>query len=96
MSDRFAVGGRDDESRAGSADVLGAVRRFVDGAAVAGCALAADAAGGVGLRVEVDEQDVLAGDGEGGGQVDRRGGLSDAALLIGDWQRRSCILANMT
>ena len=43
-----------------------------------------DAARGVALRVAVDEQDVAAGEGEGGGEVDRRGGLADATLLIGD------------
>ena len=47
-----------------------------------------DAAGGVALRVAVDEQHVLAGEREGGGQIDRRGGLADAALLICDGDNR--------
>ena len=44
----------------------------------------AEAAGGVGLGVEVDEQDGLAAFGERRGQVDGGGGLADAALLVGD------------
>ena len=52
----------------------------------AGRALAfqADAARGVALGVAVDEQDGAAGKGECGGQIDRRRGLADAALLICD------------
>jgi hypothetical protein len=36
------------------------------------------------LRVEVDQQDGLAGGGQGGGEVDGGGGLADAAFLVGD------------
>ena len=36
------------------------------------------------LRVEVDEQDALAGECERGAEVDGGGGFADAAFLIGD------------
>jgi hypothetical protein len=36
------------------------------------------------LGVAVDEEDLAAFEGEGGGQIDRRGGLSDATLLVCD------------
>src|SRR4029077_2633141 len=42
--------------------------------------------GGVALWIEVDQQDALIDGSQGGGQVDRRGGLADAALLVGDRQ----------
>ena len=38
----------------------------------------------VALRVEVDDQDPLADLGQARAEVDRRGGLADAALLVGD------------
>ena len=44
----------------------------------------ADATGGVALRIGVEEQSAPFGDGERGGEVDGRRGLSDAALLVGD------------
>ena len=68
----------------GSRGGVGGGERVVDGAAGAAGALAADAARGVGLGVEVDEQDLLARQGEGGGQIDGRRGLADAAFLVGD------------
>ncbi len=40
--------------------------------------------GGVALRVEIDHQGAVAELGQGRSQVDRGGGLADAALLIGD------------
>ena len=40
--------------------------------------------GGVGLRVEVEDADAPAARGQGRRQIDRRGGLADAALLIDD------------
>ena len=49
-----------------------------------GLTFEADAAGEVGLRIEVDEQDALLGHREGGGEVDGGGGFADAAFLIGD------------
>ena len=36
------------------------------------------------LRIEVDQQDAQARGGERGGEVDRRRGLADPALLVGD------------
>ena len=58
--------------------------RFVDRAAGRALALVSDAARGIALRVAVDEQHLAAVDGERGGQVDRGGGLADAAFLIRD------------
>ena len=58
--------------------------RLVDGAAGRVLALLSEAAGGVALGVAVDEQHFSAVEGEGGGQIDRRGGLSDSTLLICD------------
>ncbi len=40
--------------------------------------------GGVALRVQVDQQHALADVRQGSSQVDRGGGLADAALLVGD------------
>src|SRR5262249_15255166 len=47
-----------------------------------GLRVEAERDGGVGLRVEVDEQDALAEFREARAQVDRGGALADAALLI--------------
>src|SRR5215469_955109 len=44
----------------------------------------AEAAGGVGLRVEVEEEDAFAVGGKAGGEVDGGGGFSNAAFLVGD------------
>ena len=44
----------------------------------------AEAGAGIALRVEVDDQHAPAGGGQGGGEIDRRRGLADAALLVGD------------
>ena len=41
-------------------------------------------AGGVGLRVQVEEQDPAAHRGDASGQVDRGGGLAYATFLVGD------------
>ena len=43
-----------------------------------------EAGAGVALRVEVDDQHPVAEVGEAGTEVDRRRGLADAALLVGD------------
>ena len=54
---------------------------------VAACALGllqAQTAGGVGLRVEVEQQHALPHCGEAGGEVDGGGGFPHAALLVGD------------
>ena len=47
-------------------------------------ALEADAAGEIALRIGIDEQDALVGQGEGRAEVDGGGGLADAAFLICD------------
>ena len=44
----------------------------------------AQAAGGVGLRVQVNNENFLFQLGQGGGQVDSRGGLSHSPFLVGD------------
>jgi hypothetical protein len=44
----------------------------------------AERAGGVGLRIEIDEQSLYAPRGEAGREVDAGGGLADAAFLVGD------------
>ncbi len=36
----------------------------------------------IALRIEIDEQRAMAGGGERRGEIDRRGGLADSALLI--------------
>ncbi len=62
-------------------------RAFAEQGAVgagAGGFVQADAAGGVGLRIDVHEEDALAEGGETGGEVDGRGGFAHPALLIGD------------
>jgi hypothetical protein len=46
----------------------------------------AEARGGVALRIGVHQQHLFADGGEGGAEIDRRGGLADAALLVGDDQ----------
>jgi len=40
--------------------------------------------GRVALRVQVDHQDALADASQSSGQIDRGGGFTDAALLVGD------------
>ena len=47
-------------------------------------ALDAEAGRGVALRIEVDDQHVLADGGQRGAEIDRGRGLADAALLVGD------------
>ncbi len=44
----------------------------------------AEASGGVGLGVAVDEEGWKAFEGEGGGEVDGGGGFADSAFLIDD------------
>ncbi len=53
---------------------------FIDTEAFDG--VVAEGAGGVGLRVEVDEEDAVASGGDCGGEVDGGGCFSDASLLI--------------
>src|SRR5690606_4051380 len=55
----------------------------VDGPGGPGAILQAEAAREVCLRVHVDEQDLLVGEGERGCEIDGGGGLGDAAFLVG-------------
>ncbi len=67
-----------------------AQRRFADqhviGRAVAAAAIDAETGGGIALRIEIDDQHALADRGERGAEIDRGGGLADAALLVGQRQ----------
>src|SRR5437868_1733763 len=69
-------------SRAGLSPLR--TRRIVDGAVLGELALLADAAGEVAVRVHVDDKDVVAIEGHGGGDVDGGGGFTDAAFLVGN------------
>ena len=44
----------------------------------------ADAAGGVGLRVEIEQQNVFPDGSEAGGEIDSSGGFSHTTFLVGD------------
>ena len=46
-----------------------------------------EAARGVALGIEVDDEDAITGEGQIGCEIDHRGGLPDAALLIGAGDR---------
>ena len=59
-------------------------QRFVDGPGFRRLPFEPDAACEIALRIDVDQQHPTAGERDRGGQVDGGGGLSDAALLIGD------------
>ncbi len=67
-----------------------AQRRVADqhvvGRAAAVAAVDAEAGRGVALRIEVDDQHALADRGQRRAEIDRRGGLADAALLVGEGQ----------
>ena len=60
-----------------------AAQQVVDGAPLP-ADVESQPAGGVALRVEVDENDLAAHLGHRGGEVDGGGGLPDAALLVDD------------
>ena len=64
--------------------------RFADqhviGRARAIAAVDAETGRGVALRIEIDDQHALADRGQRGAEVDRGGGLADAALLVGQRQ----------
>ena len=47
-------------------------------------AVDAETGRGIALRIEIDDQHFLADGGERGAEIDRRRGLADAALLVGD------------
>jgi hypothetical protein len=74
----LADGGRLDDA----GDGLVAEENVVD--AGAGGFFDAQAAGGVGLGIEVDQENLLAALGQAGGEIDGGGGLADAAFLVGD------------
>ena len=65
-----------------------AQRRFADqhvvGRDAAVAAVDAEPGRGVALRIEIDDQHALADRGERRAEIDRRRGLADAALLVGD------------
>ncbi len=63
---------------------LGPAQHDVVGGDLAIAVLDAEPGARIALGVEVDHQDGLAAGGERGAEVDRRGGLADAALLVGD------------
>jgi hypothetical protein len=50
----------------------------------AGLAIDAKASRRVALRVEIDDQHMLAGRGHGRAEIDGGGGLANAALLVGE------------
>ena len=89
--DADQVAGRGDELQAGK--VRGSQRQLVDAGqsvetVVDGGSLRveveADGAGGVRLRIGIDQENRLLRDGKGGSQVDRRGRFPDAPLLVDD------------
>ena len=43
---------------------------------------------GIALRIEIDDQHPLADRGQRGAEIDRGGGLADAALLVGEREDR--------
>ena len=72
------VGGGGDHLEGGTL----AAERAVEAASL--LFLDANRAGGIGLRVEIDQEGVDLLLGQGRGEIDGRGGLADAALLVGD------------
>ena len=64
----------------------GLAGEHVVGRGAARLALDAEPGRGVALRVEIDDQDMLADGGERGAEIDGGRGLADAALLVGDRQ----------
>src|SRR5690606_12741194 len=74
------AGGQDEVARI----VLVGRERFVGGACRGALVLEAEAAGEVGLRVEVDEEGALVGEGERGAEGDGRRGFGGAAFLVGE------------
>src|SRR5205085_12126467 len=61
---------------------------LVDGGALALVPLHPEAAGGIALRIEIDQQDPPLLGGQRGGQVHRSGGLAHPALLVRDRQQQ--------
>ena len=67
-----------DHARQGRVSQQHLVHRTVE---AVGAGLAA--AGGIGLGIQIDQEGAAVVGGQTGGQVDRSGGLPDAALLVG-------------
>src|SRR4029078_5180390 len=57
-------------------------QRLISGSRRRRLSFETNAAGKVCLRIEVDEQDALADEGERGGEIDGGGGLADAPFLV--------------
>ncbi len=62
----------------------GGHQRLIDGPTWCGLPFQPQAAGGVALGIDIDDQCFVPEQCEGRGQVDGGGGLADATLLIGD------------
>ena len=73
-------GGEDGVAQRGFAD------QHVIGGVAPALAVDAEPGRGIALRIEIDDQHPLADGGERGAEIDRRRGLADAALLVGDRQ----------
>ena len=56
---------------------------LIEGTVIAVLRVEIKAGSGIGLRVCVDDEDVLLKNGQGGSQVDGGGGFSHAAFLVG-------------
>ena len=83
----FEIAGNEPEVRPAGGDDFFRDRALANEGSVNGLALErrkAEAAGGIGLGIEVDEQDARAAVGEAGGEIDRGRGLTHAAFLVGD------------
>ncbi len=81
----------------GGANVIRAGERAVEGGRVFD--FGGHGAGGVALRVEVDEEDALAARGEAGGEIDGGRGFADAAFLVGhreDFHGAECLTTDIT
>ena len=84
--------GRDVQPRHRGRNDRVAHRRLADqhviGRAVAVAAVDAETGRGIALRIEIDDQHALADRRERGAEIDRRRGLADAALLVGERRTR--------
>jgi hypothetical protein len=97
QADQVGVGGHDAQVRhqrpgAGGGDA-GLAAQHVEAGDGPLILRDADAGRGVALRVEIEDQHLLADGCEGGAEIDGGGGLADAALLIGygkDAERARC------
>ena len=80
--------GRDEEARHRGRQHRVAQARLADqhviGRVAAAATVDAEPGRGIALRIEIDDQHLLADGGKRGAEIDRRRGLADAALLVGD------------